>query len=85
MSLFSGPDAQAWASFLQIIGIAGVAGVHDVSHGTFFAIFDYVETGCAATFAGIVFWSRNGWNCRDWLFFPSLRLSFHLTNIFVQR
>jgi hypothetical protein len=27
VSLFSGPDAQAWASFLQIIGIAGVAGV----------------------------------------------------------
>ena len=26
VSLFSGPDAQAWASFLQIIGIAGVAG-----------------------------------------------------------
>ena len=27
VSLFSGPDAQAWASFLQIIGLAGVAGV----------------------------------------------------------
>ena len=27
VSLFAGPDAQAWASFLQIIGIAGVAGV----------------------------------------------------------
>lgn len=27
VSLFSGPDAQAWSSFLQIIGIAGVAGV----------------------------------------------------------
>lgn len=27
VSLFSGPDAQAWASFLQIIGVAGVAGV----------------------------------------------------------
>ncbi len=27
VSLFTGPDAQAWASFLQIIGFAGVAGV----------------------------------------------------------
>lgn len=27
VNLFSGPDAQAWASFLQIIGLAGVAGV----------------------------------------------------------
>ena len=26
MSLFSGPDAQAWSSFFQIIGLAGVAG-----------------------------------------------------------
>lgn len=27
VDLFSGPDAQAWASFFQIVGIAGVAGV----------------------------------------------------------
>lgn len=27
VSLFSGPDAQAWSSFFQIVGLAGVAGV----------------------------------------------------------
>lgn len=26
VSLFSGPDAQAWSSFFQIIGLSGVAG-----------------------------------------------------------
>jgi hypothetical protein len=27
VSLFSGPDAQAWSSFFQIVGIAGAAGI----------------------------------------------------------
>lgn len=35
------------------------AGLHDVSDCTVPAIFDHAEAGCAATFAGIVFWSRN--------------------------
>jgi len=31
VSLFSGPDAQAWSSFFQIIGLSGVAGVFQLA------------------------------------------------------